>query len=173
MDRLEDARRRDWAEFFLEHHRALTAYGLSLVGNLHDAQDLIQDVLCRLVAGRRPIKAAKPYVMRCMRNLAIDRRRKARRSDGAPASRPCSTAFLDTDAGGPDRRALTERICSMLETLPDARREVIVLRVYGGLAFREVAEVLGRPLGSVSSDYARGVEELRGLLVEEVNHVRS
>ncbi len=46
-----------------------------------------------------------------------------------------------------------------------------MLKVYGELPFREIAEVVGRPLGTVTSQYARGLDELRGLLQREPHNV--
>ena len=163
----------DWTDFLRRHHAALTAYAVSLTGNLDDARELIQEVLCRLVVERRSMRSAKPFVMRCLRNLAIDRHRAtARRGNGAmPAM--SGTAFLDPAVGDAEQRETTERIRAALDRLPEARREAIVLRVYGGLTIRETSEVLGRPIGTVASDYARGIDALRSLSEEQIDHVRS
>jgi RNA polymerase sigma-70 factor (ECF subfamily) len=158
-----------WAEFYLANRRALTTYALSLVGNPADAQDLIQDALMRMVRQHRPLRDARAYVMRGLRNLAIDRRR---RFAAHPAQTPLEDeglAFIDVDAAA-DREAV-ERVRSALRRLPDQRREVIVLKVYAGLTFGEIAEVLSIPPGTAASHYARGLDELRALLVTEPHHV--
>ncbi len=163
----------DWTDFLRRHHAALTAYGVSLTGNLDDARELIQEVLCRLVVERRSMRSAKPFVMRCLRNLAIDRHRAAARRGNDAAWPIPTTALFDSSVGDVEQRETTERIRAALDRLSDARREAIVLRIYGGLTIREASQVLGRPIGTVASDYARGIDALRGLLKEQVDHVRS
>ncbi len=163
----------DWTEFLRRHHAALTAYAVSLTGNLDDARELIQEVLCRLVVERRSMRSAKPFVMRCLRNLAIDRHRAAARRGNGPMPAMPGTAFLDPAVGEVEQCETTERIRAALDRLSEARREAIVLRIYGGLTIREASQVLGRPIGTVASDYARGIDAMRALLKEQVDHVRS
>ena len=87
----------DWTEFLRRHHAALTAYAVSLTGDLDGARELIQEVLCRLVVERRSMRSAKPFVMRCLRNLAIDRHRAtARRGNGPMPAMPWASVIRVT-----------------------------------------------------------------------------
>jgi len=79
---------RDWADFFLANQGPLVAYALSLVGELPAAEDLIQDVLVRMVRQNRPVRNAKAFVLRCMRNLVHAS------SASASALRPASVIAL-------------------------------------------------------------------------------
>ena len=164
-----------WADFFDDHHPRLTAYALALTGNLHDARDLIQDVMVRLVEQRTTARDEVPFVMRCLRNLAIDRRRvrQARPAHlGVHDLAVCDdAAFIDTGRGDSHRRESAERVKQALETLSADRREVIVLKIYANLTFREIAAILGRPIGTVTSTYARGLDELRTIHSRELKHV--
>ncbi len=161
---------RAWASFFLEHHRALTAYALALVGRMEDAEDLIQDVLLKMVRSRHPVKSARPFVMRCLRNLAVDRHRSAARRPMPHEWPDCGVAFLAPPAPNAAERDRSARVRTALELLPSPQLEVIVLKVYAGLTFREIAETVGKPLGTVTSHYARGLDGLRERLCPEVNH---
>lgn len=169
MGSADGSRRRPWAEFYLRHRRALTVYALSLTGNETDAQDLIQDVLLRMIQQDRPLRDAKTYVLRCLRNLAIDRRRARRPSAASVESDPA--AFLADDSPDPARRESLECARRALRDLPADRREAIVLKLYAGLSFREIAQIVQRPLGTVTSTYTRGLDELRGILEPETPHV--
>jgi RNA polymerase sigma-70 factor (ECF subfamily) len=157
-----------WAEFYLTQRRALTTYALSLTGNPADAQDLIQDVLVRMVRETRPLNDARGYVLRCMRNLAIDRHRQRRRQPGRTALQHGGLAFLDAEAVR--RNEAFEHARAALAALATVQREIIVLKIYGELTFREIAEILTCPLGTVASHYARGIAELRTLLQAEPRH---
>ena len=158
-----------WAAFYMANRRALGTYALALTGNPADAQDLIQDVLVRTIRQQHPVQDARAYVMRCLRNLAIDRHRQSR-------SRPPETpldgdglAFVDADAAT-DSDTLAQ-LRAALARLPAQRREVVVLKVYANLSFREIAEILTIPPGTAASHYARALEELRGLLATEERYV--
>ena len=48
-----------------------------------------------------------------------------------------------------------------VEQLPDAQRETIVMKVFGGLTFQEIADTQGEPLSTVSSRYQRGLARLK------------
>ena len=61
-----------WASFYVANRQVLATYALALTGDEHAAEDLIQDVLVRIVQRRRPARKGRAYVLRCMRNLLID-----------------------------------------------------------------------------------------------------
>lgn len=73
-----------------------------------------------------------------------------------------------TAAEALESRQQSERVAAILETLPETRRQVFLLRQHGDLSFREIAEQLDQPLGTVLSHMHRAVQELkRGV----ANHV--
>jgi len=61
----------------------------------------------------------------------------------------------------------SERVRSALQKLPAEEREAVVLAFYGGLTYQEVARRLGEPEGTVKSRIRRGLERLRGPLLQE------
>ncbi|MFO0839791.1 MAG: sigma-70 family RNA polymerase sigma factor [Phycisphaerae bacterium] len=171
----------DWASFYLAHRRALTAYAVALAGNAADAADLIQDVLLRVIAEQRAPDDAIAYVMRCLRNRAIDLRRRHGlaaaeldvavpiddgRGDARRAESP-ETARRDIMALDAHTREIAALAKRALEALPATQREVLVLRIYGERTFAEIASILERPLGTVASLYSRGIDEIRGVLAME------
>ncbi len=58
-------------------------------------------------------------------------------------------------------RAESERVRKALEELPDAFREVLVLREIEGLSYKEIADVTGVPMGTVMSSLSRARQRLR------------
>lgn len=157
-----------WAEFFRAQRHALTTYALSLSGDAADAQDLIQEVLVRMVQEDRPVRDARAYVLRALRNEAIDRRRRRGRRPSEAPLQDDGLAFVDAEAAG--RREGLEQVRAALAALGAEQREIIVLKIYAELTFREIAEILERPLGTVTSYYARGIAELRLVLQAEARH---
>jgi len=57
-----------------------------------------------------------------------------------------------------------DQLQQALQKLPDEQREVLLLRHFSGLSFSQIAETLGRPIGTVLARAHRGVEKLRKLL---------
>lgn len=163
---MSDYDNNDWAAFFVEQRHALTRYAIALTGNVADAHDLLQDVMVRLVRRANTPRDAKPYAMRCLRNAAIDLRR-GRAADAAPKIAP---AFLDESGADLRIRETVATVQAALAALPDRQREVIVLKLYCEMTFEQIARMLAEPLGTITSRYARGLSELRGLLKDEVRH---
>jgi RNA polymerase sigma-70 factor, ECF subfamily len=62
------------------------------------------------------------------------------------------------------RKVVTERVREAIRQLPDDFREVILLREYEDLSYREIAELVGCPAGTVMSRLARARARLRKLL---------
>lgn len=168
MTPLPPASAEAWATFYRQNRSALHAYALSLAPTAADAHDLLQDVLVQLVHRRPPADNPRAYVLCCLRHLAIDRWRAA-------ARRPEPLALADVPAllAVPEDRLDDEQrlLRAALLELPNARREVIVLKTYAELTFQEIAAVLERPVGTVTSDYARGVQMLRARLLPEKHDV--
>ncbi len=155
-----------WAGFYLAHRRQLGAYAFAIAGSAPDAQDLLQDVLLRMIARRRPAENSLAYVLRSMRDRAIDLRRAR---TGRAAQLPADlAALIDVDAA--EARETAQEIRAALARLRSEYREVIVLKVYCELSFQEVAEVLELPPGTAASQYRRGLAELEALLKEVGNH---
>lgn len=58
----------------------------------------------------------------------------------------------------------SETLTKALVSLPDEQREVVVLRIHSGFAFREIAAITETPQGTVATRYRRGIEKLRELV---------
>ncbi len=168
---VDDKSGQAWADFFEAHHAGLTAYAVSLVGNPADAQDLMQDVLIRMVRQHRAVGEARAYFMRCLRNAAVDRSRSGAVRHAAGSMDGLDVGFIDTTCEDVERRETGERVQAALSFVKPVRREVIVLKAYARMSFREIGEILGMPLGTVTSHYARGLDELREHYVEAIGHV--
>jgi len=143
-------------QFYVAHRQALFSYALSITGATAAADDAIQNAFSRLLQRSRLPAELRPYVFRCIRNAALDERRQARREErnatifnGRPED-PAALQFqLDTE--------------QMLARLPDDEREVIVLKLYAGMTFSEIADTRSIPQGTAASLYRRGIEKLRAI----------
>jgi RNA polymerase sigma-70 factor, ECF subfamily len=133
---------------------ALLAYARSLLRDAALAEDAVQQVFLKLLARvDLPIPDdARPYFFRAVRNTSSNVRRSAVR-----ALAPPEPIFVAKD-GLADLIPDLERA---LDELPDDQRQVLVLRVWGGLTLQQAADVLEAPLNTVASRYRYALAKLR------------
>lgn len=159
-----------WDRFYMQHRHALTAYALTITGNVADAADAIQEAMLRILRTQPRPAGSLPFVLSVIRNLVIDRRRSpAARTTAADS---LAETLFDEARAGPDERETLWLLREALDELSPAQREVVVLKVFAEMTFREIAELLESPLGTVASHYARALDRLRARLTNEVPHER-
>lgn len=168
----EDLRRRRFEAAVLPHLDA--AYNLArwLVRDDAEAEDLVQTACLRALRFFDGATATNPraWLLTIVRNAfysSLDRRR----ADAGAA--PFDEALHTGERGGPDpeahllRRADAAHLRQAIAALAPVFREVIVLREIEGLAYREIAEVAGVPIGTVMSRLARARQHLQDHLAAQ------
>jgi RNA polymerase sigma-70 factor, ECF subfamily len=160
------------AQAVLPHLEA--AYNLArwLVGNDHDAQDVVQEAYFRAIRGAATYRGtdARVWILAIARNTAIDwlRRRKSRREEDLIEDLPPIHDSQDCDPQAIVlRSADVQRVRDAIDSLPPSIREVIVLREMEGLSYKEIATLISSPIGTVMSRLARGRTQLQQLLSED------
>lgn len=166
---------------FLAHHQGFVFGLASRTANPPaDAEDLAQEAFIRSYRAlqgydRTRIAALKlrGWLAAIVRNLARDRARRRR-----PMSTPLDDAVLqavDPDPG-PERVVASRESAvawrARLVGLPPRYRQAVQLRHIDGLAYPELSEALGRPVGTVKSDVHRGVRLLRAAYLREMEGQR-
>ena len=137
----------------------LRRFAHALARNAADADDLMQATIERALRSRaqwEPGTRLDSWLYRIMRNLWIDTvRSRARKEDlHAPVE--------EAERIGEDPRAAIEasidlqKAMATMQRLPDEQREVVALILIEGFGYRECSEILGLPLGTVSSRLVRG-----------------
>ena len=157
----------------LEHLDALYGYAMTLTRDKAEADDLVQETYLRAVKAANPPGAEgnlKAWLFVIMRNawLNIARHNQNGRrvfnfeSDDQPV-----VVAADT-ASNPHvlylRKLEREQVRAAIENLPDAYREIVVLRDLEGFSYHEIATVLNCPAGTVMSRLGRAREKLREAL---------
>ena len=152
------------------------AYGiaLSLTGNHDDAMDAMQKAFIRIhrTLGRFRIdEPFFPWLYRIVRNTALNQKRDEKRHQG-----DCPLEWVTKSDGQPDPLAitmaddLTDRIWQGLQELPEEMRVVFHLYHFEGLKYREIAESLGVPIGTVMSRLHAARTKLREVAnLEEIS----
>lgn len=148
----------------------LMGAALALTGHRHDAEDLVQETLAKvLVSWEKVGRADSPdaYVRRVMVNSFLSGKRK--RSSTEVVSHDAVTADWRGAAQGSgdghdSQLAARDHMWQLLATLPPRQRAVLVLRYYDDLPDAQIAEVLGCSAVSVRVAAHRGMGTLRGAL---------
>lgn len=154
-------------EEVLEHVSGLRRYALLLVGDPHDADDIVQECLVRVIAQARSLRKVKDlraYLFTTLHNVFVDghRRRQTRRSEV-----PIETVIADLLAPPRQQHWVELRdLVAALQLLPKEQREVVLLVGLEGLSYLEAANVIGVPVGTVMSRLSRGREALRRLTMQ-------
>jgi len=134
---------------------------LGLVGSHDDALDLSQEAFVRAFRAREKLDPERPFypwlyqiLRRLCFNFTRDRRTRTARLEEASwgmAEGARARAQVDDPVRRLERRELRERLDAAIDTLPDRLREVFVLREFEQLKYREIAELLDIPIGTVMS----------------------
>ena len=158
-----------FGELVSRHHSGVVNVVYRMCGDARLAEDAAQEAFLKAwlrIDTYRPVSAFRNWLYRIAVNAARDtlrRQRETVRIDG-----------LSLQGNTPDpavavaQKERAGRVRAAVLALPPASREVIVLREYQGLSYREIADVLDIPQGTVMSrlNYARN--RLRDSLAEEI-----
>jgi RNA polymerase sigma factor (sigma-70 family) len=146
-------------ELALRHLDAAYNLGRWLLGNEHDAADAVHEAYLRAARGAHTYAGgnARAWWLAIVRNCclaALAARGRERPLDDGAASLPRTAANeVEERVDAVQARA---RIAAALATLPLEFRETLILREFEDLSYREIADALGVPIGTVMSRLARG-----------------
>ena len=162
--------RRSFEEVVLPHLDAAYNYARWLTKNDVDAEDVAQDAYVRALRFFSSLRGddARAWLLTIVRNTWYGR--FPRRSGGAPTAVVVDTKTNDPPDESLDPEALViqrqtvDTVRQALEALPADFREVLVLRELEGLSYKEIATVVGIPIGTVMSRLARARERLQAAL---------
>ncbi len=160
----------DVAQLVAEHHQAVYRYAYRLTGSVHDAEDLTQEVFLtaqRKMGQLRSIGAARSWLFTILRNCFLKARTRRR-----PASAVDLDINVDSIADDAPHEGLGEgeidqaKLQEALNRLPDVSRLVVVMFYFEECSYREIAERLEMPIGTVMSRLARAKDRLRAIMSE-------
>jgi len=164
-----------WEELVRVHTRHVYALCYRFTGSASEAQDLTQEVFLRVFRTLKSFRSAEgsfgTWLARVTRNLLIDNYRRTRQ-DRATDSIEEQLPTLEVEGAGviarPDQalagREASEILQAALQKLSPELREAVILRDLQEMEYREIAEVLSIPEGTVKSRINRGRAELGRLL---------
>ncbi|MBR5689292.1 MAG: RNA polymerase sigma factor [Prevotella sp.] len=143
-----------------ERHGMLQ-YACYRLGNLHDAEDVVQDVYVklhqRLSENETEVRNLPAYLYRTLANLCVSRQREAGRTPTVPLDTQPEPLAPEAE----DFEQEFRRINRLLTEIPDEQAEVIRLRYYGDKSFQEIADILDIPLTTAKSRFTYGLEKIK------------
>jgi RNA polymerase sigma-70 factor, ECF subfamily len=169
-----------WAELVRTHHRRVYALCYRFTGNPADAEDLTQDVFLKIYSNLSSFDTARGslqvWITTMTRNLLVDnfrRTRNQRATDSLDAGwdetdelRPVDR--LQAREPSPHEKAAQKELAKMVQgalaKVSVELREAVILRDLQDMDYKEIAQVLGIPEGTVKSRISRGRAELARLL---------
>ncbi|MGH6945014.1 MAG: sigma-70 family RNA polymerase sigma factor [Geminicoccaceae bacterium] len=149
-----------------DHVAALRRYAFALTGSRIEAEDLIQETLMRAIAGARSFQRGgnlRGWLFSIMHNAFISTMRKRKQTetsgeDDLPEGVQASDQMIKLEL---------RDVLAALARLPEAQRAAISLIALEEFSYRDAADILGIPIGTLMSRLARGREALRRLLGDE------
>lgn len=147
------------ADVFARHHHDIYRYLVRMTGRRDVADDLVQDVFLRAVRALRngaPVGHERGWIFSIARSVLVDRQRERQRQ-----------VTMVEDATEPAKegtQALALSLAQSLAQLPDADREVFLLKEVGGLSYQEIADTCGCTVEAVRSRLHRTRSALRSML---------
>lgn len=153
-----------WRQCLRLHGAALLLFARQWSTTQADAEDAMQNGFVKFWKTRDRARDPLAYLYACVRSAAMDlgRGRRRRSLNEQAAARPESSLF-DPPLERTERQALIE---SALAQLPGDQREVVVMKIWGGLTFAQIAATLRIPLNTAASRYRYALARLGTELAE-------
>ena len=148
-----------------------------LVKDRYLAEDIFQDVFIRVIDTLKSGKYTDegkflPWVMRIAHNMCVDHFRKIKRNPTIKTSDDRDIfEVLNFSEPGADHRMMSgqshDRVRKMVDMLPEDQREVIILRHYADLSFKEIADLTKCSINTALGRMRYGLINLRKMMTEK------
>lgn len=146
-----------------------------LVKDKYIAEDIFQDAFLKMIKTIREGRYSEqgkflPWAIRVSHNLCMDHFRKVRQN--VPVTLPDGTDIAnwfasDDVADAIETRQVHQSVRKMVEELPEEQREVIIMRMYGDLSFKQIADITGVSINTALGRMRYGLINLRRMATEK------
>src|SRR3954447_4267558 len=159
---------RAFEALYARYHRRIHAYVYGMVKDHQRAEDVTQDVFMsavrRMRATERPI-AFKPWIYEIAKNACIDQFRRSRRAeevsfDDGEGDQGRLVASEPPPDAAVDAKQQLDHLCGAFGGLSDSHHEILVLREFEGLSYREIGDRMGLSRPGVESTLFRARKRL-------------
>ncbi|MDA7915981.1 sigma-70 family RNA polymerase sigma factor [Verrucomicrobia bacterium] len=146
------------SEWFEAHSKAMVLFASQFVDRA-EAEDVIQDVFIRMQSHANIPRDVKAWLYRSVKNAALNRiRSRDRRKVRETTAHEESTTWFDAR---PEDVIDAEQARQLLMNLDESEREIVVLKIWAGLTFEQIAGISERSRSSVFRIYEKSIRTMR------------
>jgi RNA polymerase sigma-70 factor (ECF subfamily) len=151
---------------YLRYSAEIFNYALKLLGNRDLAEDVLEETFIRLFQSNlSETGKLKNWLYRVATNLSYKSMRKRKYE-----IETSETTLEHLKRSPPDDRIILNiQVRGTLMKIPEKQRTVVVLKFYQGMKYREIADLLGCPLGTVKTRMHEGLKKLRSILRRDLS----
>ncbi len=147
-----------------EHASSLFAFLLNFIRDENDTRDVLQEIFVKLA--REPdllkqMRDERAFLIRLAHNRAIDLIRRRDVRDRTKEHFAVEKGSVFAPANDPDEEYFRKELSVALGELPEEQRSVVHLKLWEGLTFERIAEILNIPPNTAASRYRYGLDKLR------------
>ncbi|MDA0281704.1 MAG: RNA polymerase sigma factor [Proteobacteria bacterium] len=149
---------------FSSHQHEFFVAALSITRNAAAAEDVVHDALLAVATLTSPPENLKAYVYRVIRNKAHQIKQAQRLDDSR-----LDLDYIDRLSLNEfkiEEKVFVEQALEKLATLESNQQQVLLLKFFSDLSFKDIAEIMDSPMNTVSSWYRRGQQQLQEKLDE-------
>jgi RNA polymerase sigma-70 factor (ECF subfamily) len=159
----------EFAELVDAHYQALFRFGMSLTRDVDRASDLVQETFCIWAAKGDQLRdrsKAKTWLFTTLHREFLSQRRRASRFSDEPLDEAAAEAVVSPQEDA-ERQMDGHRAMELLGALDESYRTPLALFYLQQHSYKEIAEILDVPIGTVMSRLSRGKEMLRKRMTAE------
>jgi len=177
-----------WTDWLREHGPALLLYARQWAAQQADAEDIFQEAFVRFWPHRAAVGDPLAYLYSCVRHTAQDWQRRRRNRSAqqlGPPERHPAVARPEVARSGPSflrpmveaeppwfepvdapliQEEMARQVQEAISALPEEQREVVVLKIWGGLSFSAIGQVMGTSPHTAASRYRYALKTLQAQL---------
>lgn len=158
-------------ELFDRYHVRIFQFSLRMLASPAGAEEAVQEIFMKVhrsISSYKPKERFPAWLFTIANRVCLDAIRKRNRQRwllfGVNSEEPVSPLNPEKEVS---RKEMKSRVLKEVEKLDEDRRNVFLLRIHGGLMFREIAAMLKMPLNTVLGRYHQAVRILKACLKEE------
>ena len=156
----------DWEQLYDENAKALVLYARQWLPSMADAEDAVQDGFIRLIKTQKQFDDNNPVAIlyQAVKWAAIDRVRKSTRREKREEISAAESDQVSLFEDRIEKQERKEALETAMKELPDEQRQVLTMKIWGELGFREIGEALGISINTAASRYRYALKKLGQVL---------
>ena len=157
-----DGEKQAFAVLVKRYERPVRAVALDVLGDYHSASDVSQEAFVKAyeqLAGLRKPEAFGPWLMKITHRCALDSARQKLREHRLEMK---AAALIENPDGQLDEEK--QRLLTAIIKLPRSEKQVVMLRYLSDNSIKDVADIVGRSVGTVTKQLSRAHKRLRIIL---------